>query len=275
MNIVETNLKFKSNHKTRSGKVNGFVLHHAAASGSVETVHGWHLNNGWAGIGYHFYVRKDDTVYRGRPENWIGAHTVGHNEKIGICAEGNYEKETMPDVQRNAISALIAYLWDKYGNVKVYGHRDLDATACPGKNYPFDSIVNGAKGDVKTGATETPTASNALAVDGKWGKATTKRLQQIFGTTVDGVVSNQHACYKANNPGLVAGWDWEDKPNGKGSQLIKAMQKWAGMPAKEQDGEIGAKTIKAFQKKLGTVVDGKVSKPSAMVKALQKWANNQ
>lgn len=114
-----------------------------------------------------------------------------------------------------------------------------------------------------------------LTVDGLWGSDTTTRLQQIFCTTVDGVVSNQWAMYKETNPGLVSGWDWEDKPNGKGSQLIKAMQKWADMPVYEQDGEIGPKTIKAIQKKLGTTVDGVVSKPSQMVNALQNWANSQ
>ena len=111
--------------------------------------------------------------------------------------------------------------------------------------------------------------------DGLWGSGTTTRLQEIFGTTVDGIVSNQWACYMDDNPGLVSGWDWDAKPNGKGSQLIKAMQKWAGMPAGQQDGEIGPKTISAFQAKLGTPVDGVASKPSQMVKALQKWANKQ
>ena len=53
------------------------------------------------------------------------------------------------------------------------------------------------------------------------------------------------------------------------------MQKWAGMTENDIDGEIGEKSIRAFQKKLGTVQDGCVSKPSAMVKALQKWANAQ
>lgn len=157
MKIIDAGLKFKSNHTVRSGSVNGFVLHHAAANGSVETVHQWHLNRGWAGIGYHFYVRKDGTVYRGRPENWVGAHTDGHNAtKIGICAEGNYEVEKMPDVQKNAIIELLGYLRGKYGNQKVYGHRDLDATACPGKNYPFNEIVNGkttSKAEVKGGNT--------------------------------------------------------------------------------------------------------------------------
>lgn len=114
-----------------------------------------------------------------------------------------------------------------------------------------------------------------LTVDGLWGKDTTKRLQQIFGTPVDGIVSNQWKAYKTSNPGLVSGWDWKVKPNGKGSMLIKAMQKWAGMPESQQDGEFGPNTCKAFQKKLGTPVDGKISNPSLMVKALQKWANDQ
>ena len=134
-------------------------------------------------------------------------------------------------------------------------------------------VLGSGEGTASTGST-TATA-NKLTVDGKWGKTTTTRLQQIFGTTVDGVVSNQWACYKADNPGLASGWDWKNEPNGEGSQLIKAMQKWAGMASNARDGEIGPATIKAFQKKLGTTVDGKVSAPSQMVKALQKWANRQ
>ena len=145
MNIIETNLKFNSNYSTRSGNPEGFVLHHAAANGSVYDVHNWHLANGWAGIGYHFYVRKDGSVYRGRPEDWIGAHTVGHNSKIGICAEGNFEIDLMGAAQRNAIIELLDHLRGKYGNLEVYGHRDLDSTDCPGKNYPFNDIVNSKK----------------------------------------------------------------------------------------------------------------------------------
>jgi hypothetical protein len=111
--------------------------------------------------------------------------------------------------------------------------------------------------------------------DGKWGIETTERLQQIFGTPIDGFVSNQHYCYKSKNPGLTSGWQWQSKPNGKGSKLIKAMQKWAGMSIVSRDGEWGEKTCKAIQKKLGTPVDGFVSNPSQMVKALQRWANEQ
>lgn len=111
-----------------------------------------------------------------------------------------------------------------------------------------------------------------LTVDGVWGKATTKRAQEVFGTTVDGKVSNQNAKYKDSNPGLSsATFEWETKPTGS-SKLIKAIQKKIGA---EQDGHIGPNTIKAMQRWLGTKVDGYVSKPSNMVKAFQKWLNEQ
>lgn len=136
--------------------------------------------------------------------------------------------------------------------------------------------TSGSTSTSNTAKPSTSTSTNGkLTVDGKWGKELTKRLQKIFGTPVDGIVSNQHALYQSQNPGLVAGWDWQTKPNGKGSMLIKAMQKWSGMPSNQQDGEWGPATCKAVQKKLGTVQDGKVSSPSMMVKALQKWANSK
>ena len=50
------------------------VLHHEAGSGSTaQQIHNYHrYTNGWAGIAYHYYVRKDGSIYRGRPENMIG-----------------------------------------------------------------------------------------------------------------------------------------------------------------------------------------------------------
>lgn len=131
------------------------------------------------------------------------------------------------------------------------------------------------KGYSKISGYGRPLYDKEIEVDGLWGRELTTRLQEIFGTPVDGEVSNQHAQFKASNPGLCSGWEWKEKPNGKGSSLIKAIQKWAGIPESQRDGEWGPNTCKAVQKMLGTTKDGKVSKPSAMVKALQKWANKQ
>lgn len=116
-----------------------------------------------------------------------------------------------------------------------------------------------------------PSSSGGLKVDGYWGKDTTRRLQQIFGTTVDGVVSNQFSCYKSQNPGLDSGWEWQSNPSGY-SPLIKAIQKKVGV---SQDGHIGPKTIKAIQKWMGTTQDGVFSAKSPCIKKLQQWCNNQ
>ena len=142
MQIIETNLKFGSLSKRASTK--RVILHHAAMNGSVEAVHNVHKAKGWSGIGYHFYVRKDGKIYRGRPEWAIGAHASGSNyNSIGICAEGNFEIDKMPDAQKNALKWLVAYIKDKYKINTVQRHRDVGSTACPGRNYPFDEIVNG------------------------------------------------------------------------------------------------------------------------------------
>lgn len=164
------------------------------------------------------------------------------------------------------------YTSDKYCKSSDYLKRG-DILCTPVSGHTVVVLDNGAK--AVSSSASSSSGNKQIEVDGKWGESTTKRLQEIFGTTADGVVSNQWEKYKAINPGLRSGWDWDEKPNGKGSDLIRAMQKWAGMSASEQDGEIGTKTIKALQKKLGTPVDGKISNPSAMVKALQKWANAQ
>ena len=119
---------------------------------------------------------------------------------------------------------------------------------------------------------ELPTKKKKLTVDGKWGRGTTVKAQEVFGTIIDGVVSNQYLKYKSDNPGLLSTtFKWEEKPDKNGSELIKAIQKKVGVKA---DGFIGPNTIKAMQKWLGTVQDGCVSCPSTMVKAFQKWLNS-
>ena len=110
-----------------------------------------------------------------------------------------------------------------------------------------------------------------IDIDGKWGTDTTKKAQEVFKTTVDGVVSNQRVEYKSKNPGLVESFEWKSNPTGY-SELIKAIQKKVGAT---QDGWIGTNTIKKMQKYFGTVQDGCVSNPSDMVRAFQKWLNKQ
>ncbi len=127
----------------------------------------------------------------------------------------------------------------------------------------------GELGDTKPAKTEKP-KKHVIDVDGKWGTDTTKKAQEVFGTIVDGIVTDQRAEYKSANPGLIA-FEWKSNPSGY-SELIKAIQKKVGAT---QDGWIGTNTIKKMQKWLGTVQDGYVSNPSDVVRAFQKWLNKQ
>jgi N-acetyl-anhydromuramyl-L-alanine amidase AmpD len=143
MNIINSNLKFKS--LSNYGNIPEMVvLHHAdAVDCSIEDIHQWHLENGWSGCGYHYLVKKNGSIYAGRPEAAIGAHCLGYNEKaIGICTEGNFNIENMGEAQYNALKELISNLLKKYNIHKVRGHRELCSTDCPGKNFPLDRIKN-------------------------------------------------------------------------------------------------------------------------------------
>lgn len=143
MNIIEKEYSLNGTLQKRS-KTDMILLHHAVYNGDVEGIDRIHKNKGWTCIGYHFYVRKDGSIYRGRKEDTVGAHAYGSNyTSIGICAEGNFETDTMSVEQKNSIIELVNYLKNKYGVTKVLRHKDVNATACPGKNYPFDEIVNG------------------------------------------------------------------------------------------------------------------------------------
>ena len=110
---------------------------------TAERVHKWHIeHNGWAGIGYHYLIRKDGMIEQGRLPEMIGAHVYGHNDNsIGICLAGNYNngvgKPTKAQLQ--STKELTAWLCKKYdiepSRETILGHRDLNPnTTCPGDN---------------------------------------------------------------------------------------------------------------------------------------------
>ncbi len=107
----------------------------------VKEIRAWHKKKGWSDIGYHFVVRRDGTVEKGRPISQTGAHVQGHNRNnIGICLEGGIDDQFQPAnnftrEQWRALKALVAQLRPKTagGKAKVLGHRDFPNVhkACP------------------------------------------------------------------------------------------------------------------------------------------------
>lgn len=143
LKIIEQTYKWNGS-LTKRAATKYIILHHRAGNGDVQSIHNTHLKNGWSGIGYHFYVRKDGSVYRGRPVNVVGAHTTNYNSiSIGVCFEGNFESETMPEVQIKAGQELVVYLKNLYPSAEVKRHKDFNSTACPGKSFPFEKIKKG------------------------------------------------------------------------------------------------------------------------------------
>ena len=144
MNIIDVGLKFGSMNMNNHPAM--LIVHHLEAEGNnwtVQAIDNMHkAENGWAGIGYHYYIRLDGTIYKGRPDNAIGAHCQGSNTNtLGIAFEGDYDKRsTMPDVQFKAWCDLEFYLTCKYGFMPVFGHREKGSSECPGKLFPLEKV---------------------------------------------------------------------------------------------------------------------------------------
>ncbi|WP_196591508.1 peptidoglycan recognition family protein [Pectinatus frisingensis] len=139
--IKETYLQFAQPLQDRPS-TDMIIIHHVGGTNrdvSAAEIHQWHLANGWAGIGYHYVIRKDGTIERGRPRTTIGAHCYGYNQtSIGINIVGDFEEAYPTDPQLQSGEQLTAFLCELYklnpSNNVIYGHRDLNSTLCPGKN---------------------------------------------------------------------------------------------------------------------------------------------
>ena len=144
MNIIQKSYSFLNELENRR-ETKYIVLHHRAGNGDAESIHKQHISRGFSGIGYHFYVDRTGQIFKGRPIGTVGAHCVGANQiSIGVCFEGDFENQTqMPSVQIRAGKELVSYLKSLYPNAQIKRHQELQVTACPGKNFPFEKIKKG------------------------------------------------------------------------------------------------------------------------------------
>lgn len=103
----------------------------------AKEIKDWHVNgNKWSDIGYHYVVRRNGEIERGRPERIPGSHARGVNSRsIGICWVGT---TNISPEQEKSLIGLINLVRGKYNieieNVK--GHREAVKTdkTCPNLN---------------------------------------------------------------------------------------------------------------------------------------------
>jgi len=126
------------------------VIHCSATRPSqdvgVADIRKWHKAKGWADIGYHFVIKRNGAIQKGRPVDAIGAHVAGFNAtSVGVCMVGGVAEKNFTRAENNftpaqwrSLRKLVAELVAKYPKAAVRGHRDFPkvAKACPS----FDAI---------------------------------------------------------------------------------------------------------------------------------------
>lgn len=102
----------------------------------VAEIRVMHKQRGFNDIGYHYVIRRDGRVEKGRADNVAGAHVQGFNSvSLGVCLVGGVDAKGQPDanytpLQYEALERLLITLQRTYPTAEILGHRDLS----PDKN---------------------------------------------------------------------------------------------------------------------------------------------
>ncbi|MGW1589500.1 FG-GAP-like repeat-containing protein [Streptomyces sp. NPDC002386] len=134
----------------------------------MRTIQQEHFSRGYFDIGYNFVVDRCGQIFEGRSGGMdlpvVGAHDIGFNTNtVGISYIGNYMSAKPSRAALDSIARIVAWKFGMYGidptgkvtltsgspkgqdgNLidkgqditlpRVFGHRDTNATACPGDN---------------------------------------------------------------------------------------------------------------------------------------------
>ncbi|GIV97552.1 MAG: N-acetylmuramoyl-L-alanine amidase [Herpetosiphonaceae bacterium] len=283
-----------------SSRPTKIIVHHTDTANTTDyslsqayqlarNIQQWHFNRGWIDSGQHFMISRGGYVLEGRHRSLEvlqgglyhvrGAHCDGQNDvAVGIENEGNYMSSQPPAALYDRLVALCAYICQQYGisSSQIYGHRDFNATDCPGdqlyallpqlrqdvaarigdggstRTWPI--VQRGHSGErVKTVQYLLRARGYSITVDGIFGSGTesaVKSFQSSKGLTVDGIVGPQ---------------TWEaliiTLRNGNTGEAVKAVQSQLRARGYNLtvDGIFGSGTesaVKSFQSSKGLTADG-------------------
>jgi len=121
------------------------VFHHSECkdtpAGEIVGIWEYHVSGKkWRSIGYNFVVEFRDghcLVQCGREPFMMGSHCRGFNNMVGICLVGNFDLTPPPEAMLDKSARLLKWLmlWTDIEPKKVFDHRDLNDTSCPGKLF--------------------------------------------------------------------------------------------------------------------------------------------
>lgn len=108
------------------------VIHHTASPcwTTVQDIDRWHKERGWDGIGYHFVIKCDGTIEKGRSLHKQGAHAKGRNNRLGIVLVG-YDEFT------NSQIVSLKKLLSDFGVLDIERHHK----ECPGEGLDVETLI--------------------------------------------------------------------------------------------------------------------------------------
>lgn len=136
------------------------IIHHTGGSDAnpyadtshhtVTMVDKWHkqlgFNKSTLGyyVGYHYFIDKHGIVTQCRSRGEMGCHTVGQNDKVGICLAGNFDATLPTEEQTRSLKNLLEVIgYVKEKNIKPVPHRKFAPhKSCYGSKLPDDWAEN-------------------------------------------------------------------------------------------------------------------------------------
>ena len=114
-----------------------YFTDYATTAERLEEIRASHLQRLHAGdIAYHYVVDRAGRLWQGRDVRYQGAHVKSENEhNVGVMCLGNFEEQSPTDAQITTLRETLVRLMKFYKVPvsRVYTHRELNPTACPGR----------------------------------------------------------------------------------------------------------------------------------------------
>lgn len=109
----------------------------------ISVIRRWHIQRGFADVGYHFFIKSDGTVQKGRDIEAVPAAQENNNKgTIAICCHG---LTTFTEAQFKSLRELCHAIRTNLPGVTFHGHCEVSAKTCP--VFDYKAVLNlNAKG---------------------------------------------------------------------------------------------------------------------------------